>query len=79
MAQYLAMQLRRYIWISWVGEWMKRMSNLTDKFEAGITLFTQMIVSFLVEVRSTNTLAWLAVSSRRQEGLKLWRILSVVN
>ena len=28
---------------------MKRMSNLTAKFEAGITLFTQMIVSFLVE------------------------------
>ena len=38
-----------YIWISRVGELMKRMSNLTDKFEAGITLFTQMIVSFLVE------------------------------
>ena len=27
----------------------KRMSNLTDKFEANITLLTQMIVSFLVE------------------------------
>ena len=45
----LAMQPRRYIWISRVGEWMKRMSNLTDKFVAGITLFQQMIVSFLVE------------------------------
>ena len=33
---------------------MKRMSSLTDKFEAGITLFTQMIVSFLVEKKYKN-------------------------
>ena len=44
-----AMQLRKYFWISRVGEWMKCMYNLTDKFVAGITLFTQMIVSSLVE------------------------------
>ena len=30
----LTMQLRRYILISRVGEWMKGMSNLTDKCEA---------------------------------------------
>ena len=45
----LAMQLRKYIWISRVVEWMKCMSNLTDKFVPGITLFTQIIVSFLVD------------------------------
>ena len=43
----LAMQLQKYIWISRVVEWMKCMSNLTDKFVPGIT-FTQIIVSFLV-------------------------------
>ena len=45
----LAMQLRKYIWISRVVEWMKCMSNLTDKFVLGITLFMQIIVSFLVD------------------------------
>ena len=45
----LAMQLRKYIWILWVVEWMKWLSNLTDKFVPSITLFTQIIVSFLVE------------------------------
>ena len=45
----LAMQLRKYIWISRAVEWMKCMSNLTDKFVPGITLFAQIIVSFLVE------------------------------
>ena len=36
---------------------MKRMSNLTDKFDEGITLFTQMIMlamSFLVEKKYKN-------------------------
>ena len=42
----LAMQLRKYIWISRVVECM---SNLTDKFVPGITLFTQIIVPFLVD------------------------------
>ena len=45
----LAMQLRKYIWISWVVEWMKCMSNLTDKFVSGIYLFMQVIMSFLVD------------------------------
>ena len=44
----LAMQMRKYIWISRVVERMKCMSNLTDKFVLGITLFTaQIIVSYL--------------------------------
>ena len=51
----LAMQLRKYIWISRVVEWIKCMSNFTDKFVPGITLFAQIILSFLVE-RSTNVL-----------------------
>ena len=46
----LAMQLQEYIWILRVVEWMKCMSNLTDKFVPGITLFTQIIVSFLYTV-----------------------------
>ena len=45
----LAMQLRKYIWILRVVKWMKCMPNLTDKFVPGITLFTQIIVSFLVD------------------------------
>ena len=45
----LAMQLRKYIWILQVVEWMKCMSDLTNKFVLGITLFTQIIVSFLVD------------------------------
>ena len=45
----LAMQLRKYIWILRVIEWMKCMSYLTDKFVLGLTLFTQIIVSFLVD------------------------------
>ena len=45
----LAMQLWKYIWISRAFEWMKCTSNLADKFVMGITLFTQIIVSFLVE------------------------------
>ena len=45
----LAMQLRKYIWILQDIEWMKCMSNLTDNFVLGITLFMQIIVSFLVE------------------------------
>ena len=45
----LAMQLQKYIWISQVVKWMKCMSNLTDKFVPAITLFTQIIVSFLVD------------------------------
>ena len=32
----LAMQLRKYIWISRAAEWTKYMSNLTDKFVPGI-------------------------------------------
>ena len=44
----LAMQLQKYIW-TWVGEWMKCMSNLTDKFVLAITLFKQISLSFLVE------------------------------
>ena len=31
----------KYIWISWLVEWMKCMSNLT--------LFTQIVVSFFVD------------------------------
>ena len=45
----VAMQLRKYISILRVVEWMKSMSNLTAEFVPGITLFTQIIVSFLVE------------------------------
>ena len=45
----IAMQLRKYISILRVVEWMKSMSNLTAEFVPGITLFTQIIVSFLVE------------------------------
>ena len=46
----LAMQLRKYIWIAWVGEWMKCMSTLIDKFVLELTyLFTQIILSFLLE------------------------------
>ena len=45
----LAMQLWKYIWISRVVKWMKCKSNWTDKFVPGITLFTQIIVSFLAE------------------------------
>ena len=45
----LAMQLQKYIWISWVVEWLKCMSNLINKFVLGITLFTQIIVPFLVD------------------------------
>ena len=45
----LAMQLRKYIWISQVVEWMECMSNLTDKFVPGISLIEQIIVSFLVD------------------------------
>ena len=44
----LAMQLRKYIWILRVIEWMKCMYNLTDKFVPGIALFMQIIVSSLV-------------------------------
>ena len=44
-----AIQLRKYIWISRVVEWMKCMSSLTDKFVPDITFFAQIIVSFLVE------------------------------
>ena len=40
----LAIQLQKYIWILRVVEWMKCMSNLTDKFVPGITLLTQIIV-----------------------------------
>ena len=43
------MQLQKYIWISQVGEWMKYICNLTDKFVAGIILSTQIIVSSLLE------------------------------
>ena len=32
----LVMQLQKYIWILQVGEQMKCMSNLADKFETGI-------------------------------------------
>ena len=35
----LVMQLQKYIWILQVGEQMKCMSNLTDKFETGIIQF----------------------------------------
>ena len=42
-------ELQKYIWISRVVEGMKCMSNLTDKFVPGITLFTHIIVSFLVD------------------------------
>ena len=45
----VAMQLRKYISILRVVEWMKCMSNLAAKFVPGITLFKQIIVSFLVE------------------------------
>ena len=45
----LAMQHWKYIWISRVVEWMTCMSNLTDKFVPGITLFKQIIMSFLVD------------------------------
>ena len=45
----LAMQLQKYVWMSRVGMWMKCMFNLTDNFVPGITLFMQIIVSFLVE------------------------------
>ena len=45
----LAMQLQKLIWISRVGEWMKCMSKFTDKFVAGITLFMQITLYFLVE------------------------------
>ena len=41
--------MTQYVWISQVSEWMKCMSNLTDKFVLGITLFTQITVSFLVD------------------------------
>ena len=43
----LAMQLQKYIWILWAVKWMKCMSNLTDKFVPGITLFTQIILSYV--------------------------------
>ena len=42
------MKLQKYIWISRVGEWMKCMSNLADKFVPRIT-FAQIIASFVVE------------------------------
>ena len=45
------MQLWQYIWISRVGKWMKCMSNLTDKFVAGITLFTQIMVYWQEEIK----------------------------
>ena len=36
--------------VGWqVGDWMKCMCNLSDKFVVGITLFKQIIASFLVE------------------------------
>ena len=43
------MQLRKYFLISRVGEWTKCMCNFTDKFEAVIILYRQIIVSSLVE------------------------------
>ena len=58
---------------------MKRMSNLTDKFVADITLFTQMLVSFLVEKKYICLSLTGLVGFRRQEGLKRWIILSMVN
>ena len=45
----LAMQLQKHIWISRLIEWMKCMSNLTDKLVPGITLFMQIILSCLVD------------------------------
>ena len=42
----LAMQLWKYIWISWVVEWMKCMSNLTQ-IVPGIIFFTQIIMSLV--------------------------------
>ena len=42
----IAMQLRKYIWILRVSEWMKFMPYLTDKFMPGLT---HIILYFLVE------------------------------
>ena len=45
----LAIQLWKHMWILQVGERMKCMSNLSDKFMLGRTLFVQIILSFLAE------------------------------
>ena len=38
----LVMQLQKYVWISRVFEWMKCMSNLTDKFVPVITVLRKL-------------------------------------
>ena len=39
-----AMQLQKYIWISWVGEWMKCMYNLSDKFGEDIIIYANYCI-----------------------------------
>ena len=60
----LAMQLQKHIWISRVVEWMKCMSNWTDKFVPGITLFVRKLSCLSWLRRSTNVFVWLAVNFR---------------
>ena len=65
------MQLQKYIRISQVVEWMKCMSNLTDKFVRGINIIYTNYCVFLAVTRSTNVLVWLAVSFRTERIHKL--------
>ena len=61
----LAMQLQKYIclWILQEVQWMKCMSNLTDRFVPGINIYTNYHVLLAVN-RSMDTLVWLALTFR---------------
>ena len=66
----LAMQLQKYIWILQEVQWMKCMSNLTDRFVLGIiNIYTNYCV-LLAVTRSTNILVCLAVMAGKPKTLK---------
>ena len=62
----LAMQLRKYVWILQVIVWEKCMSNLTDKFVPGITLFMQLSVLLGWQEIQMSQFNWQLVLEHRE-------------
>ena len=74
----LAIQLRKYIF-EFRGGRVNEMSNLTNKYVPGITLFTQIIVSFLVDKKHQCTCLSLTVLEHRELGENCKKSLSAVS